>query len=368
MLKGLEVQRSDVTFGGDIELFLGFQALIDRDTARRPARREERESPEDVAASLVALAAEVSAARQERDELRRRLERHALAAEASDDGIWDWDLETGRVHFSPRWKQILGYAEGDIAESPEDWLSRIHAGDAERVRTALALFLAGEGRLDVEYRMRRRSGGFAWVRSRAVASRRGDRVVRATGVLEDVTRFKELEERLRDEALHDPLTGLPNRAFLLQRLEELSARRPGGARFALLYLDVDSLKVVNDKLGHAMGDRMLQEIARRLRELARAEDVVARMSGDEFAILLDDIEPGDATLVADRVHRALAPPISLSGEEVLGAASVGIAMGGPGSSVERLLKEADAAMYRSKARRRDGFRRLWPAATRNLSG
>lgn len=304
----------------------------------------------------------------------RTLERYRLATRASEEGIWDWDLRSGRIHLSRRWKEMLGHEEREIGEAPEEWLDRVHPADVPRLHEAIPVLpdasarrAPGEGqgeRFEVEYRMRRKDGSYAWVLTRAVVSREGREAVRLTGVTTDVTHLKETEERLRHEALHDPLTGLPNRAYLVRRLEELTTRPRSGPAAALLYVDVDRLKLVNDRLGHAMGDRLLQEVAVRLRALARAGDTVARMGGDEFAILLDDIRPGDATAVADRVHRALAPPIALDGEEVLGTASVGIALARPGITAGQLLKEADAAMYHHKSRRRPAFRKLWPASGR----
>ncbi|RME45469.1 MAG: EAL domain-containing protein [Deltaproteobacteria bacterium] len=173
-------------------------------------------------------------------------------------------------------------------------------------------------------------------------------------MLTDITERKAAEERLRHCAMHDALTGLPNRAFFLERLEQVAAhhRRDPGAHFAVLFLDLDRFKILNDSLGHSAGDLLLQELAKRLRRSLRQEDTLARIGGDEFTILLERIKGiRDPVRVAKRIHRALARPFQIEGEEVFTSASIGIALSSSGyREAQELLRNADTAMYRAKER------------------
>src|SRR5262249_21468615 len=165
---------------------------------------------------------------------------------------------------------------------------------------------------------------------------------------------RKAQARLLQAAFYDPLTGLPNRALFKDRLEIAFARAKGreAARFAVLFLDLDRFKLVNDSLGHRAGDELLVQIARRLESCRRAGDTVARLGGDEFTLLVEGVpSEEEAISVAERVHRALAPPFLLEGHEVFAGASIGIALGGPSTErVEHLLRDADTAMYRAKVR------------------
>ncbi|HEX5725690.1 MAG TPA: EAL domain-containing protein [Longimicrobiaceae bacterium] len=282
--------------------------------------------------------------------------RYALAARGANDGLWDWNLATGRVYYSPRWKSMLGVAEDEPLAAPEDWLGRIHADDRERVRSELALHAEGRTEhFESEYRIAHRDGSWRWMLARGLAVRdpRG-RATRMAGSQTDVTERRRAEERLLHDAFHDALTGLPNRALFLDRLEQACRRRRprvGHAGVAVLVVDLDRFKVVNDSLGHAAGDALLVEAAERMRRALRAHDTVARLGGDEFGVLLPELpDEGHATRVAARLQADLAAPVHLAGREVVSTASVGIALGPPGSGgAGELLRDAGLAMYRAKA-------------------
>jgi diguanylate cyclase (GGDEF)-like protein/PAS domain S-box-containing protein len=299
---------------------------------------------------------DVTERRRAEEALRASEERYALAARGANDGLWDWDLEADRIYYSPRWKAMLGYADEELGDSPEEWLSRIHRSDLERVRAALRAHLEGKSsNFETEYRIRCRDGTFRWMLSRGVAVRRADgRAYRMAGSQTDITARKMAEERLMHEAVHDVLTGLPNRALFMDLLARALARskRRKGYRFAVLFLDLDRFKVINDSLGHVLGDRLLVEIAGRLARCLRPEDTVARLGGDEFTVLLEDIDdPSDATRVAERIHQELKAPFILDGQEVYTSASIGIALSATGySEPEHILRDADTAMYRAKAK------------------
>jgi diguanylate cyclase (GGDEF)-like protein/PAS domain S-box-containing protein len=309
----------------------------------------------------------VLAATQERllaeVEQRKRTEyRYSLAAQGANDGLWDWDLETGRVYYSPRWKAMLGYDEPEIGDALGEWLDRVHADDLPRLRADIDAHLRRENEnLSSEFRIRHRDGQYRWVLCRGIAVRDPERdTLRAAGSLTNISDRKLAEEQLRFEATHDSLTGLANRTLLADRLTQSLARnnRDATRRFALLYIDLDEFKVINDSLGHQVGDKLLIEVARRLSTCARKVDTiaripgdhVARIGGDEFVMLLEDlILPEDALRVAERIHGALAEPFNLGGHELVARGSIGIATSDAGySRPEDVLRDADTALYQAK--------------------
>jgi diguanylate cyclase (GGDEF)-like protein/PAS domain S-box-containing protein len=287
------------------------------------------------------------------EQTRAAEERYALAARGANDGLWDWDLVTDRIYLSPRWKEMLGYREHEIGDSPEEWLDRIHEDDQLRVRHQLEEHLNGDSEsFESEHRILHKDGGYRWVLNRGLAVRNEEGVAtRIAGSQTDITQRKQAEERLMHDALHDELTGLPNRTMFMRRLNRVvkRARWDRGYVFAVLFLDLDRFKNINDSLGHTVGDAMLTEITRRLERCLRPGDMIARLGGDEFTILLDDInEVEDARMVAERIQEALKVPFSLNGYELFTTASIGIAINTGNQSPENLLRDADTAMYRAK--------------------
>ena len=287
--------------------------------------------------------------------LRESEERYALAARGANDGLWDWNLASNEVYYSPRWTSMLGCDHGEVGATPDDWLNRIHPDDVERVRAAIAAHVAGEApHLETEYRVRHHDGHYVWVLCRGVAVHDPEgRPYRMAGSQTDITDRKNTEEQLVHDAFHDALTKLPNRALFTDLLARSlgRARRRSDYRLAVLFIDLDRFKVVNDSLGHSIGDELLIAITRRIERCVRPGDTVARLGGDEFTILVDDIgDSGDATRVADRIQRELAQPFDLSGHEVFTSASIGIALSASGyREADDLLRDADIAMYRAKA-------------------
>jgi diguanylate cyclase (GGDEF)-like protein/PAS domain S-box-containing protein len=287
--------------------------------------------------------------------LRASEERYALAVRGANDGLWDWDLESDRVYLSPRWKQMLGYAEHEVGDRPDDWFALIAEGDRERLRSALEAHAASvEPHFELEHRMRHRDGSEVWVLTRGVLVRDASgRPVRMAGSQTDVSARKRAEQQLLHDAFHDGLTGLANRTLFLDRLSIALAarRRVGGESFAVLFLDLDRFKTVNDSLGHSVGDLLLAETGRRLIHLMRPSDTVARLGGDEFAILAGGVRDSAAAAhIAERVQRELARPLAVGGQEVFSSASIGIALPvDPETSAEGMLRDADLAMYRAKA-------------------
>jgi diguanylate cyclase (GGDEF)-like protein/PAS domain S-box-containing protein len=290
-------------------------------------------------------------------ELAQSQERYALAARAVNDGIWDWDLESNSVYFSPRWRALLGQPEAAAHQSPDAWFELVHPDDLPRLQEAIAAHLTGQTpHMQSEHRMRHADGSWRWVLTRGLAIREttGGRPTRMAGSLSDITERRRAEHQLRHDAFHDSLTGLPNRALFMDRLEHAlvaNARDPTAVH-AVLFLDIDRFKLVNDSLSHAIGDRLLVLSAARVADALRPGDTVARIGGDEFTILLEDVgaeSPGQfATAVATRIQESLNEVFKIDDHRLFITASIGISLSTPDISAEDLLRNADIAMYEAK--------------------
>jgi diguanylate cyclase (GGDEF)-like protein/PAS domain S-box-containing protein len=284
-------------------------------------------------------------------------ERYALVVRAANDGIWDWDLRRDRIYFSPRWHAILGHAERSGDEDPTAWFDLVHSDDLLRLRAAVDAHIAGQTpHLESEHRMRHANGSWRWVLSRGLAIRGiGSEVTRMAGSLSDITDRRNAEIRLQHDALHDALTGLPNRALFMDRLDQVLRRttREPGSGCAVLFIDIDRFKLVNDSLSHAVGDHLLVALAGRIAGVLRPGDTVARLGGDEFTILLDGtVTEREANMVAGRVRSELGQSFNVDGHELIVTASIGISLGAPQMSPSELLRNADIAMYDAKRRGR----------------
>ncbi len=276
--------------------------------------------------------------------------------------IQEPDEPSRTTYISPQYEEILGYSPEECLKDPEHWIGILHPDDRERVLAEDRRANSTGDPLGMEYRQLAKDGSVVWIRDEAAAVRdKEGRLGYWIGVQIDITERKMLEERLEYQAFHDSLTGLPNRALFIDRLEHaLSRTERENGEVAVLFLDVDNLKVVNDTLGHEAGDWLLIAVTGRLRTCVRPADTVARLSGDEFAILLEDVEDvSRATQVAERVAEALRTPLAVKERETFITASIGIALSGAafdftsGSAQEQaesLLRQADLAMYRAKSK------------------
>ncbi len=279
--------------------------------------------------------------------------RYALAARGAMDGLWDWNIERNVIDFSIRWKEMLGWNEEDIGTRIEEWYRLIHPDDLKRVQQEIQKHLHGDTEhFECEHRILHRDGSYHWVLCRALVFRDdGGKPSRMAGSQSDITKRKETEEQLLHNALHDALTGLPNRAMfmdLLARLQHRALRRK--ETFAVLFLDLDRFKLINDSLGHSTGDRLLLAVSRRLEYCVRPGDIVSRLGGDEFTVLLNRIQSeADVTSVAERINEDLRAPYEIDGRRIYVTASMGIAISSPSyESPEEVLRDADIAMYRAK--------------------
>jgi diguanylate cyclase (GGDEF)-like protein/PAS domain S-box-containing protein len=289
--------------------------------------------------------------------LRESEERYALSARGANDGLWVWDLRDDTVYYSDRWKEMLGFTKDEISTSPAEWFSRVHPDDVEMLRADIDAHRHGNTpSIDHEHRMRCWDGRYRWMLARGVAVRDAAGVAtRVAGSQTDITERKLAIDRLTHDAFHDVLTQLPNRALFMDRLDSSleRSRRYSDSQFAVLFLDLDRFKVVNDSLGHALGDQLLTGVADRLRALLGPIDTVARLGGDEFTILLEIDHLADAVRTAERIQEDLRVPFRVGEHEIFTTASIGIALSATGyERPQDMLRDADIAMYRAKSRGR----------------
>jgi diguanylate cyclase (GGDEF)-like protein/PAS domain S-box-containing protein len=288
-------------------------------------------------------------------------ERLKLAMEGSGDGIWDWDMPTSRIVYSERFEEILGFAEGELDNSYEEWQSRVHPEDIARVLAALESCLEDVLPAFVcEYRLLSKQRKWKWVLSRAIVVSRDSsgKAQRMTGTLSDISEKKRMDETIWQHANFDTLTGLPNRRLFRDRLgQELKKSQRTGLPVALFFIDLDQFKEVNDLLGHDIGDLLLVEAARRIRASVRETDTVGRLGGDEFTAILTELD--DVTQVeriAQKIIATLSEPFRLGNEVLYLSASLGITMyPADADNAEKLIRNADQAMYAAKSAGRNQF-------------
>ena len=321
--------------------------------------------PVDFAVALARIGTHLSHKRAI-ENLRTSEERYALAVRGANDALWDWDLTSNEVHWSPRWKAMLGYNEAEIGASPDEWHTRVHQDDRDRVDEALSLHLAhGNEHYESEHRLLHRDGTYRWVHCRAAAVRNATgAVTRLAGSFTDVT----------DRKVADALTGLPNRFLFVDLLEKSlkrTERRPEFL-FALLVLGLDRFRIINDSLGRPTADRLLVSVAHRLDSSLRATDslthqdhgfTLARLGSDEFTVLLDDItDASDAIRVAERLRLSLQKPFDVEGQQVFTSASIGIVVSGASyERPEELLRDGAIALHRAKSSSPGGCELFDPA-------
>ncbi len=288
-----------------------------------------------------------------------------MATKIAGLGFWEWDLERGEISFSEHWKVQHGFTDEEGRSSFDEWQSRIHDEDRERVLAYLDAYVsAPTPEYAVEFRTYHRNGGYRWICVRGMpVLDRHSRLQKIVGTHLDITEQKNAEESTRQRAQHDVLTGLPNRGLLYEFSEHLiaSARR-ASTPLAVLFLDLDHFKVVNDTYGHRVGDCILKEVSVRLAQLMRAEDLIGRLGGDEFVAILPKIgNADDAAVVAAKALDSLREPYHVDGLELRLSPSIGISLfPKDGDTLDLLIQRADAAMYRVKHGERNNFRFFVP--------
>ncbi|HTW10272.1 MAG TPA: diguanylate cyclase [Acidimicrobiales bacterium] len=285
--------------------------------------------------------------------VRESEERYALAVRATNDGLWDLDVATGELYISPRLQEMLALPAGGPG-SLEAWRQRVHPEDRDGLVADVIRIMSGEAASMIsEHRVLASNGEYLWAHCRALGvPGRGRPATRIVGSLADVTERRAMEERLRQQALYDELTGLANRGLLLDRLSQAMAlaRRRSDYDYAVLWLDLDGFKAVNDVFGHLQGDYLLQQVAERVRAHTRDTDTAARFGGDEFVVLLQVEDAGSVERAVSRMADHLRAPYQLGRADVQVTASIGVALGSPiYDRPEEILRDADSAMYAAKS-------------------
>lgn len=288
--------------------------------------------------------------------LRESQERYALASRGANDGLWDWNLQTNEIYYSSRWKSMLGFKENEIGDRLQEWFHRVHEDDINKLKKDISDHLNGvTPHFENEHRLLNKGENYLWVLTRGLAVKESNGGnIRMAGSLTDVTVRKQTEEQLIQNAFYDPLTGLPNRALFMDRLQMafVHNKRNVDHLFAILFLDLDRFKNINDSFGHITGDELLVLVAKRLRSHIRPGDTIARFGGDEFVILLGNIkDESDATMIADRINNILIEPFCLKNHELYVGITIGIAISNHEyQQPEEVLRDADTAMYNAKLR------------------
>lgn len=313
--------------------------------------------------------------RQQEADLRDSEFRWKFAIEGANDGLWDWDIAAGTVYFTKTWKAMLGFTEDEIGNGLNEWETRVHPDDMKDTLAAVALHFEGKTPFySSEHRVKCKDGSYKWILDRGmVVSRDADnKPLRMIGTHSDIHTRRQMEEQIREMALHDSLTKLANRRLLKSRLEHgILRNKRHHCHSALLFLDLDNFKPINDNHGHDAGDLLLIDVAERLKDCVRATDTVSRIGGDEFVILLEHLHNDeasaqvDAIAVAEKIRARIAEPFIIEVKNADGqltlithscTASIGVTVFGAAVDQEKVLKTADDAMYDAKENGRNQVR------------
>jgi len=298
--------------------------------------------------------------------LRESEERLKLAVRATRSGVFDNNFTKDTYWWSPEFVEMLGYDAAEAAHADRLFESILHEDDRPNVMAQIDRYLAGEvGDYLSLFRVRHRDGTWMWVEARGQAIRDDQgRPIRFTGTMTDVSDRKRFEEQLMYVSTHDPLTGLPNRTLLQDRLQHAVAHSMRkGTSVAVLLMDLDRFKLVNDSLGHQAGDKLLRAMAQRLSSSIRASDTVGRLGADEFLVIAEDLpDPQLAARIAETILMGLSRPFNIDGQQLFITPSIGITLfPGDATDINALLRDADTAMHNAKAAGGNGYRFFTPA-------
>ena len=315
---------------------------------------------------VVVCFTDCTALKRAKQRLQKSEERLRLVLRGSSDAPWDCDLVSGEVYYSERWWQMLGYEARDAPGQNGIWIDLMHPDDRQRVADFLRELLASRREsYAIEVRLRHRDGHYVPVLSRGFVLRGAHgKALRLSGTNTDLTERKQTEQQIYELAYFDQLTGLPNRRMLTEELDKTLARSErSGSVGAVVFLDLDNFKLLNDTMGHDVGDLLLRQVAQRLRHMLRHSDHLARLGGDEFVIVLEELGGTreqaalEASHVLDKLRQELDRPYCLEGRLFSSTPSMGVVLfEGASAGIETLLKQADLAMYRAKSEGRNTAR------------
>ncbi len=357
-------QMNDPNCFGNISLYLLFASLtLLLFTILRllQYRRQIETKASELAAANERMQLEIEERTRIQEALKESEERYALATLGANDGLWDWNLKTNEIYFSSRWKSMLGFQDDEIKNGVQEWFHRVHPDDISKLKKDISDHLNERTpHFENEHRLLNKEDVYLWMLSRGFAVRDSDgTTIRMAGSLTDITGRKKAEEQLIQSAFYDALTGLPNRALFMDRLQMEFAykKRHKDHLFAVLFLDLDRFKNINDSFGHLIGDKLLVLVSERLQSHIRPDDTIARFGGDEFVVLLGDVkEISDATHIADRINSILTEPFHLMHHELYISVTIGIAISANEyQQPEEILRDADTAMYNAKLYGKAGY-------------
>jgi diguanylate cyclase (GGDEF)-like protein/PAS domain S-box-containing protein len=301
---------------------------------------------------------------EELEETKQRLE---YVIKGANLGYWDWDYKSDKQVVNDKWLSLLGLQPDDIEYDIQDWSSRIHPDDMPIAQRALEKTMADSQPYVIEFRMKHKDGHYVWIEgSGAVVARdsKDGSVLRLAGTHKDISTRKEFEKEIRFLALNDVLTRLPNRTFLKQKIEEKINKTPD-LEFAFLFLDLDYFKNINDIYGHSKGDYIIQQVATRLQKALLKNDFIARVGGDEFVVLIENLE--NLKSQCQLLFNSLEEPFIINNEHNKIGVSIGIALyPKDGNTLEELFKNADTAMYVAKNSGKNRYCFYHPSMTDNI--
>lgn len=313
---------------------------------------------------LRGIAIDISELRKTQQELEESKEKYALTLKGTNDGVWDWDLKTNEVYLSARWKHILGFDDEEFSDNYNEWFSRIHRDDLPLFNQKIKQYVNNKiEHFEIEYRILNKNDNYTWIlcKSAALRDKKG-KAYRMIGSHTDISQHKVNETMLNQllhNASHDMLTGLPNRSLFIEKLERalVNSKRKKDYIFAVMYIDLDRFKVINDSLGHSVGNLLLVEVAKKIQKLLDFECTLARLGGDEFGILIEDVEEHDQVIkIAKKIQKEIKKSFNLDGHEVFSASSIGITFSSYGyERSEEVLRDADLALYKAKAMGRSRY-------------
>lgn len=315
---------------------------------------------------VVVCFTDCTALKRAKRQLQKSEERLRLVLRGSTDAPWDWDLKSAEIYYSDRWWSMLGYRPGELPAVPDLWLTLVHPDDKPALEALVASLFEDQREVyGIEFRLRHRDGHYVPVLSRGFVLRNSvGKPVRISGTNTDLTERKEAERRIHDLVNFDQLTGLPNRRHLIGELDRILARCERAGQFgAVLSIDLDNFKLVNDTLGHEAGDSLLRQVAQRLRHCLRHSDYLARAGADEFVVVLEDLGAtvgqgvAEATLASGKILAVLAQAYELGGRLVPNTSGIGAAMfDGTAAGVDTVLKQANLALHQAKSDHRHAVR------------
>lgn len=326
-----------------------------------------RDSNKDSQQGFIGAVVDMTDAKKAENALRESEARWQFALDGSQLGVYDWNIASGEVFYSNRYVEILGESLVTMRKQADAWAERLHPDDKQEVLLAVERHMNSEAdRVHVEHRIRHHDGHYIWVRGngKVIERDKTGQPLRMIGTMSDITDEKASEAQVQFLAYHDALTELPNRTYFAEQLELKLSLVKRYKRFgALLFLDLDNFKDVNDSLGHLVGDELLKEVKNRLQQATREGDIVARLGGDEFVIMLGNLEDDislcseHAKMVADKVIRAVSEPVIVAGHAINATTSIGIAVfPEDGHNADEVLRHADTALYQAKREGRNTYR------------